>query len=242
MIVLACETSTLLGSVALAKDDKILFEKKLLRQGSHSDVLNQFISDCLTEVNLKLSDIDCFATGLGPGSFTGLRISLNTIKTLSYIHQKPAFGVNSLFNLAKGFCLQNTNSVTSGQQLSITPIINAYKNMVYFAEYLFENNKLTEVKPPQVVRVQELGQHITKQTVIVGDGYAAYEKYFSMELKNHCLRLDGDYDYPTAGTVALLASSIGSEKSYISWHQLLPVYLRASEAEEVLAGIKYQAL
>ncbi len=246
MIILACETSTLLGSVALIKDGSLLAERNLLRQVSHTDILNTFIAECLADANLTLSDVDCFATGLGPGSFTGLRISLNTIKTFGYIYKKPVIGFDSLINLA----FENKNIIQkealNNQIKKITPMINAYKNMVYIAEYVFKNDAIIETKPPQVVRVQELDQFITEKTWIVGDGFQTYEKYFSENLKANCLRAENCCDHPTAKSLGLMsavsATKPDDKAKFISWHQLLPIYLRSSEAEEVLAGIKYQAL
>ncbi len=237
MIILACETSTLLGSVSVIKDGVVLSERHLLRQGSHTEILNTFISECLSEANLILNDVDCFVTGLGPGSFTGLRISLNTIKTFGYIYNKPVVGFNSLLNLA----FENKNILTV-ENKKITAMINAYKNMVYIAEYEFDNNTLVELKPPQVVRVQELEQFITEKTWVVGDGYLVYEKYFSENLKMKCLRHENGSDHPTAKSLGLIASQQQNKNEFIQWHQLMPLYLRSSEAEEVMAGIKYQAL
>lgn len=239
MITLACETSTLLGSVAIVQDEKILVEKQLLRQGSHSEILNLLIQECLSESQLNLQNIDCFASGVGPGSFTGLRISLNTIKTFGYIHKKPVSGFNSLLNLA--FANQKQIHLLNQCQ-RITPMINAYKNMVYIAEYTLENNSLKETKEPQVVRVQELNQFITENSWIIGDGYSTYEKYLPDNIRSKCLRSDLLIEHPTAGNLGLIANIHSNKKCQKSWHELLPLYLRSSEAEEVLAGIKYQAL
>lgn len=237
MIVLACETSTLLGSVAVIKDGQILFEKQLLRQGSHTEILNPFIAEILDLSKLKLTDVDCFATGLGPGSFTGLRISLNAIKSFGYIHNKPVFGLDSLINLA--FLNMKMYKLECQR---ITPMINAYKNMVYIAEYELQNNNVIEIKPPQVVRVQELDQFIVQNTHVVGDGFATYEKYFSESLKQKLIRIDNCLDHPTAGCLGLMSAANENLQKHFSWHQLVPIYLRDSEAEEVMAGIKYQAL
>lgn len=246
MTILACETSTLLGSVAVIKDGNVLCKKELLRQGSHSEMLNTFIAECLTSSDLQLSNIDVFVTGLGPGSFTGLRISLNTIKTLGYVHHKPVWGCDSLLNLA----FENKKNLTNDSFLKskkITSMINAYKNMVYIAEYdilkLSDSTyELIENKPAQVVRVQELDRFITENTWTVGDGFDVYEKYFSENLKSKCLRLQNSSDHPTAESLGLIASIAKNQPLFYTWEKLVPIYLRASEAEEVKAGIKYQAL
>lgn len=232
MIILACETATLLGSVAVFKNNQLLACRESMRQGSHSDALNTFISEVLTEAQITLNDVDLYATGVGPGSFTGIRISLNTIKTLAYCHNKKVYGLDSLENLALG--------VSVGTDLPIVAMINAYKNMVYIATFERLNQTLVVTRPPEVVRVQNLQQYFERKSIVVGDGYLAYEKYFSEDLKQKMERLVLNLDEPHAKNLAQSAF-FNAEKTY-TWNELKPVYLRASEAEENIKGIKYQPL
>lgn len=230
MIILSSDTSTLLGSVAIHKDGQLLVEKSLMRQGSHSDALNLLIKDCLERTKLTLKDVDVFATGLGPGSFTGIRISFNTIKTFSSTFAKPMAGIDSLKNLAY------LNRHLSND---ICCAINAFKNMVYIATYKIEDDSIIETRPPQVVRVQELNNFLTTPILFVGDGYAAYENYLLKHCGEKLIRNEKIHDYPTAVAVGHIASL---ENNFFHWSKLLPLYLRASEAEENLNGIKYQPL
>lgn len=242
MILLACETSTLLGSVAVLKDGKILSYKESMRQGSHSEVLNQFIHDSLTESQINLNEVDLFVTGLGPGSFTGIRISLNTIKSLSYFHKKNCLGVDSLRNIAE----LNQSDIDENKLIFV--MLNAFKNMVYVAKYVKKNNGLQELMAPAVVRVQELIHIIDNQSILLGDGFLVYESYLKAHLENKYLRLDKSIDYPNAASLAQIAykqtyalktvESINIQ----NWNQLLPIYIRDSEAEENLKGIKFQPL
>ena len=96
-------------------------------------------------------------------------------------------------------------------------MINAYKNMVYIAEYTLENNILIETKEPQVVRVQELDQFLTDNSWVVGDGYAAYEKYLPEHIRAKCLRNDLLVEHPTAGNLGLIAN-LESNKNCQSAH------------------------
>lgn len=232
MIVLACETATLLGSVAVFKNNQLLAFRESMRQGSHSDALNTFITEALTDARLTLNDVDLFATGVGPGSFTGIRISLNTMKTLAYCHNKKVYGLNSLENLALG--------VPAETDLPIVAMINAYKNMVYIATFQRLNQTLVAIRSPEVVRVQNIQEYFQQKSVVVGDGYLAYEKYFSEDLKQKMVRLNLNLDEPHAKNLAQSAFD-NAEKSN-TWSELKPVYLRASEAEENIKGIKYQPL
>ncbi|MES2802300.1 MAG: tRNA (adenosine(37)-N6)-threonylcarbamoyltransferase complex dimerization subunit type 1 TsaB [Bdellovibrionota bacterium] len=230
MIILSCETSTLLGSVAIHKDGQLLAEKSLFRQGSHAEALNVLIQEALSEAKLTLKDVDHFATGLGPGSFTGIRISFNTLKTFSSTFAKPMAGIDSLKSLAY---------LNRHHAKEICCAINAFKNMVYIATYRVEGDSIIETRPPQVVRVQELNKFLTSPVLFVGDAFAAYENYFKIHCSEKLIRSEKIHDYPTAAAVGHLASL---ENKFFHWSQLLPLYLRASEAEENLNGIKYQPL
>lgn len=238
MIILACETSTLLGSVALLENGTVLAYEDSLRQGSHSDVLNVFIENVLVKSGKKLSDVDLFASGVGPGSFTGIRISLNAIKTLAYCFNRPVVGINSLKTLAAQAA--QAESFNELNRLPIVAMINAYKNMVYVATYRFQKNVLTEVKAPEVLRVQNLETYFSEKALVCGDGYLAYEKYFSESLRQNIVRNKEFSDEPHAKETGRLAFQ--NLEFQHSWNQLVPLYLRSSEAEENLQGIKFQPL
>ncbi len=236
MKILACDTSTLLGSVAISEGSRVLASRSLRRAGSHAEAINSLTHECLNEAGLKLKDIDIFCSGLGPGSFTGIRISLNTIKTLAYIHQKPAGGIDSLFLMAEQ---------AKEKSEFITPMINAFKNMVYIAEYKSLNNQLETVKPPQVVRVQDLKYFINPQSLILGDGYTSYKAYLKQNIPFHLIRSTDAVDFPYANTLCQVfgrksQTDFAIEKFH--WSNLIPIYLRASEAEENLSGIKFMPL
>lgn len=238
MIVLACETSTLLGSVAVVENGLVLAAEESMRQGSHSDVLNTFIEITLQKSGKKLTDIDLFVSSVGPGSFTGIRVSVNTVKTLAFCHNKPVLGLSSLQVLAEQarlLILENKLENTS-----IVSMINAYKNMCYVATYEAQKTGLIELKKPEVVRVQNLAGYIDKKSVISGDGFSTYQEFFPQELKDRCVRIENLSDEPHAKTLGVLASQKGHTTQ--NWNELLPLYLRASEAEENLQGIKYQPL
>lgn len=235
MIILACETSTLLGSVAVLKDQKVLAFKDSFRQGSHSDVLNVFIEAALEEAQVQLSEVDIFASGIGPGSFTGIRISVNTIKTLAFCHNKPCIGVDSLKNLAYQCALKLE------KDLPIVAMINAYKNMVYTATYKKVGSSVEVIKEPSVVRVQNLEHYVDSQSYVVGDGYNAYRTYVDQHLQDKVVRLNTPVDEPHAQFLGLLALQ-NCPQNNVNWDKLLPLYLRESEAEENVKGIKYQPL
>lgn len=238
MITLSCESSTLLGSVAVLEGAKVLSYQESQRQGSHSDVLNVLVDKALQESGKNLSDIDAFISGVGPGSFTGIRISLNAIKAYAYCFDKPVYGGNSLMSLA--YATQQVDLPQEFKDLPIISMINAYKNMCYVATYKFENGSLSEVKSPEVIRVQNLNSYVASPALVCGDGFSTYQKFFPQELSEKLLRAEGVLDDPQAKTLGLLVDEKLLKPQ--PWNELLPLYLRASEAEENLQGIKYQPL
>ena len=245
MKILACDTSTLLGSVAVSDSHGIITQRSLQRAGSHSDSINEMIRECLRESKIKLDEIDFFLSGLGPGSFTGIRISLNTVKALAYVNQKRCSGFDSLFIIA-----EQAKFFSS----SITVMINAFKNMVYIAEYKSVDDdkfkkRIEVIKSPQVIRVQDLNFFLNSDSLILGDGYLAYENYLLNHMMLKLNRRPEISDFPYAATQCqvflqknnLEMNQIESHSQY-HWSKLVPLYLRASEAEENLAGIKYIGL
>ncbi len=239
MITLSCETSTLLGSVAIHKNDQLLAERNLMRQGSHSDSLNLMIEDCLAESKLTLHQVDVFSCGIGPGSFTGIRISINTIKTFAYVYNKPCSVVDSLENLA-ALNMQLNSQHNSQKTEHLVCAINAYKNMLYIAEYRLDKNKQLEIiQPPQVIRIQNLSSFIKNPVIFIGDGYESYKNYIDQNFSHLILRPDWISDFPKASVTGEISFN---RQKFLPWSELLPTYLRASEAEENLNGIKYQPL
>ncbi len=228
MIILAMETSTQLGGVALIKNGQVIAAECSLRQKSHSEVLNKFVQNCLEKTNLKLTDIDAFAVGQGPGSFTGIRVAASAGKSFSYVYNKPLVAIDSLVLLAA--------SVES--KLPVLSIINAYKNMVYFG--LFDLTKGSEpvyLQGPIAVPVQKLEALITQDVLVVGDGFETYHEYLSDNLKRYLHRDDQFSNYPQAEALGLLAEKRIQENKTIEWNSFVPLYIRASEAEENRRGI-----
>ena len=124
-------------------------------------------------------------------------------------------------------------------------MINAYKNMVYIGTYSNSSGSLTVIKEPDVVRVQNLKDYIQAECLTVGDGFSTYANYLSTNLP---LAVQGlihkpnpTHDDPKANAVAKLVLSKYPDQS-MHWSKFLPLYLRASEAEEVKQGIKFQPL
>lgn len=226
MKILALESSTNLASVAVAVDGNILSYESSLRQRSHSEFINQAIDQCLAKAHVSLAEIDFFASGVGPGSFTGIRVAGNVAKSFAYSFKKKMIVCDSLFLLS---------SQAHNETGLVLTVLNAYKNMVYYA--LYKNGEC--LKKPSACFVKDLPSQLnpywTKEELLcLGEGYIAYEDLFRKEFGNLLIRNSSYSDHPTAERLALEAFKKVSANQTIEWNSFLPLYIRASEAEENL--------
>ncbi|WP_413612816.1 tRNA (adenosine(37)-N6)-threonylcarbamoyltransferase complex dimerization subunit type 1 TsaB [Bdellovibrio sp. HCB-110] len=228
MKILAMETSTLVGGVAVVIDGKVVAEENSLRQKSHSENISPFVDHCLLKAGIKLEDIDVFAVGQGPGSFTGIRIAANAGKTFAYSFTKPMVTIDSLVLLAYQ---------ARASQKPVLAMINAYKNMVYLGLFDMTGDEPRYIKGPDAIPVRELKNHIHQDCVVVGDGWDAYHEYFPAELSEKLSRDSALPDHPLASTLAIMAEQRALKGQTLDWKSFIPLYIRASEAEETKKGI-----
>lgn len=140
MKILAIDTATEVCSVAVLEDKNVIFEKTLEAVNTHSVSLMPLIKEVLSEGNLSLNDIDLFACDKGPGSFTGIRIGLSTIKAFCDVTNKPCVGVTSLEGFAyKLFDISDKNSY-------ICSLLDAKHGNAYCGIFCFDNGNLVQIQ------------------------------------------------------------------------------------------------
>lgn len=147
MKVLSIDSSTASASCAILEDNKLLGEVSLNDKKQHSVILMPLIDSLLKNLKLDINDIDGFAVSSGPGSFTGLRIGIATIKGLANATTKPFIGISTLDALA--FNMAYTSGI-------ICPIIDALRDNVYTALYSFNNNKLERLTDYMAIHIDDL--------------------------------------------------------------------------------------
>jgi tRNA threonylcarbamoyladenosine biosynthesis protein TsaB len=231
MIVLALESSTTVASVAICQESsspetsQVLATESSSSQRTHSEFLNPAIERCLLKSSLTLADVDLFACGIGPGSFTGLRVASSIAKTFSLTFQKPLVAMDSLTLLMQTARMQGETT------RDVICMINAHKNMNYTARFSGTEMKLA----PAALTIPEINaMNWTAESPVLclGDGYKAYEKLFSQDFHRGIHRNPDCSDYPLASTLARLAPDLLRQNQTIEWNLLKPLYIRASEAEE----------
>ena len=222
MKILALDTATKVGSVAIMEDDNVLAESTLNADITHSETLLPSINDMLKETALSMTDMDLFALTLGPGSFTGIRIGVSTIKGFAFALNRPVVGVSTLEALAYNF---------SSSPLKITPILDARRGEVYTATFRWEGDRMLRLSEDRAVPPEKMLEEIDEETLFAGDGL---EKYGDM-IKSRLGTLANEATKPQGLIRASSIATLGLERyekgETLDIATLTPLYLRKSEAE-----------
>lgn len=228
MKVLALESSTACGSVAVLVDGKVLSFEQSMNSRAHAEFMNPAVDRCLREAQVKLSEIDVFACGLGPGSFTGLRVSGNIAKSFAMNFKKPIVAMDSLTLLRDGAVAQKK---FPGE--SYLCLINAFKNMVYVSCFAGPD-VVVAPKAMTIPEVCDLIESFSGPALGLGDGFAAYPELGQASFLSKIQRDSSYSDYPLASILATCAEQLAFLGQTIDWKSFKPLYIRASAAEENL--------
>lgn len=222
MYMLAFESSAKAASTALARDGQLVSQYFQCSGLTHSRTLLPMALDMLKNCDLTLSDVDAVAVSHGPGSFTGVRIGVSTVKGLCWGADKPAIGVSTLEAMAWNGEFAPPGSV-------ICCAMDARRNQVYNALFEFENGRPRRLCPDRALSLEELTEELRqcgKSLYVTGDGAELCCGFFAQRnidavLAPEALRLQNAWGVCRA---AWGCPPQGADK-------LLPVYLRLSQAE-----------
>ncbi len=225
MRILAVDTSTNVASAAILEDQVIIGEYNCNRGKTHSQRLMPMVQHLMETTGLTVNDIDAFSASIGPGSFTGLRIGVTTIKAMAFAAEKPVISVHTLDALAY--------NLPFAENL-ICPMIDARNNQVFTAIYRFIGDKLERLTDYMGIPVTELADILRKMegdTVFLGDACNMHRDYFVSELGNRVKIAPPGTALAKASSVAILAGKAYSEGKLESCYDMVPFYLRKSQAE-----------
>lgn len=223
MKILALETATIAGSVAVIDDNKgLIGEIKADVKIAHSERLMSSVEWLLRSSGISIEEIDAFAVSIGPGSFTGLRIGLSTAKGLSYATGKPIVPVPTLdaFAASLPFCSH-----------LICPMLDARKNEVYAGLYKWKGGSCCNILPVTAMNPGELLKQIREPVVLTGNATSTYKKLIADILKMNAVFAPASKMSPSASTVAEIAIEKINQGITTDPVSLTPFYIRRSEAE-----------
>lgn len=224
MYLLAIETATPTGSVALVNEQGLIGEITLHVKSALSAHLLPAIHHLLTSVEVPFARIDCLAVSLGPGSFTGLRVGVSTAKGLALAADKPLVGVPTLDALAHHWYDPSP---------CICPLLDAKKKEVFAALYRrTECGAMQKLTPDLAIAPEKLLQHhIRGKTVFLGEGSRVYRDLIERHLGASAVFAPLHLSHPRAATVAVLGLEEWKHGRLVTATALAPTYVRPSEAE-----------
>ena len=220
MLILSFESSAKAASVALVRDGQLVSQSTQCSALTHSRTLLPMAEDMLKNTELTLKDVDLLAVAHGPGSFTGIRIGVATVKGLAWGAQKPCVGVSTLEAMA-------WHGVAAGG--IVCPVMDARRSQVYNALFEIRDNRPVRLCPDRPIALEELLPELRSlpaPVFLVGDG-AALTAAFLEKAGLPCRMAPDNLLWQDAWGVAMAAL----DKPSVSGAELLPVYLRLSQAE-----------
>ena len=220
MLILAIDTATKIGSVALYNDEVgIVGEINLYVKINHSNVIMKSIDSLFDLSGYTIKDVDKIAVTTGPGSFTGIRIGVAIAKGLAYSLKKPIIGINELDVLAE------TGEEREGL---IVPLIDARKERVYYSQYKYENRKLVRKTEYKDGELRDILTNLKGEKVVfIGDGALVNQELIKEIMREENIIFSKVNSIPRAAMAAQMALQHEDDNIYT----LEPFYLNKSQAE-----------
>jgi tRNA threonylcarbamoyladenosine biosynthesis protein TsaB len=236
MIILGFETSTPAGSVAIVEDRHLLGERRWKTGKGHAERLIQEVDHLLKELSIPIKAVDGYAVTVGPGSFTGLRVSLATVKGLAMAMERPVVPVSTLEALARNVpaSLHPAHPpAAAGLQVGqVCPLLDAGREEVYAALFRRDGkDDWTRLLPDQIISAGDLLKQLSRPTLFIGEGAARYETAIRRAMGKDSVFAAPEMMEPSAATVAGIGLSRLLRGETAQAKEVVPVYLRRPDAQ-----------
>lgn len=232
MKILAIDTSSVNCSVAILEDKNLIIEKNSNDEKTHSQKLLPLIDLTLSESNISLNEINLISCCIGPGSFTGIRIGVSTVKAFADATNIPIIGITSLESLA--YNINNTGLIVS--------LIDAKNDNVYFSLHEHDKNGkynlVLDYSADTIENIlKKLEQFSNKTLIFVGDGSVIHKEIINSKFNNIIFsaekeNMQNSFSLGKIGFDKHLTGLSGNSNS------ISPIYLKKSQAERALNGEK----
>lgn len=220
MWILGLDTSTRFLSLSIVDDERTVAELFLNDPRGHSSNLIPLIAQLCKNCRLDFNQLNGFSLNIGPGSFTGLRIGLATIKGFAISTGKPVVGLPGLDILAR-------NIVAVG--CKICPLIDAKREQVYAAVYELKGGQYKRLTPYLLIPVTELLKQTKGKTIFLGDGLEKFKEDIQKQKKSSAVFAPSFFWYPRASVVARLGLELIKNGKVDNPDKLVPLYLYPRE-------------
>lgn len=242
MKILAIDTSSKRCSVCIYEDSHVIINLNNDDEKTHSVKLMPMVDQAFKETGLSLDDISLLACCIGPGSFTGVRIGISTVKAFADVKNIPVVGITSLESLAYNVIHDNSSVNTIDEKKTlICSLIDAKNNNVYCGLYYYnEKMNLIEIFAEDIsVTIEKIKNTLVKNNfsdiIFVGDGAETYKNTIEDNFKNENICIcEGESNFQCSPSLAKAGLQKYNEGNYGDSNSIFPVYLRKSQAERAL--------
>ena len=219
MKILSVDTSSSNCAVALLEDNNLIDENSLNNGKTHSENLMPLIAELLERNNIELKNIDLIAVSIGPGSFTGIRIGIASVKAIAEVHNIKIVGVTSLETLAK---------IDNSEKNKIC-LLDARNNQVYFGIFDKNYDLIEDYKADDINNLIKTMKKY-ENSVVIGDGAILHKDLLEKNIID--IEILKDYIQTAENT-----GKIGYKKflngKVENADTIIPFYLRKSQAERM---------
>ena len=217
-MLLSLDSSAVTASVALTDGDRVIKSEFVNSGLTHSETLLPMVKRVMGDNNF--SSLDAVAITAGPGSFTGVRIGVATVKGIAFAGNIPCYGVSTLEAIAYNFVDENC---------VVCAVMDARRMQFYNAIFKVENGIVSRITPDRAISIDDLREELKQydSVIIAGDGAALCSQNIALD---NCKIAADDKIYQNALSVAKCVKN----KKAIAPSALMPVYLRQSQAEREL--------
>ena len=230
MNILMIDTSGPACGVAVMKDGQIICELQLTSGKTHSQRVMPMVDQALSMCEMQVSDMDLFGAVVGPGSFTGVRIGVSSVKALAHAAGKPCIGVDALEALAAN---------VTGFDGVICPILDARAQQVYGV--MFESGmppkRLMDDEAEKLTLFLDRVEATGRDALFLGDGVPVLESAIRERLGARACFAPAQHAGLRAASACALAHEYAKDEANLKdCMTLLPLYLRAPQAERERAA------
>jgi len=219
MKILSIDTSSKICSAAILENEKLIDEINLDNGKTHSENLIPIVQEILEKNNLNLSEIDLIAVSVGPGSFTGIRIGIASVKAMAEVHKIPVASVTSLETLAK---------IDESKKINVA-LIDARNNQVYCGIFDENYHPKEDAVADDILNVIEILKKY-ENIICIGDGAVLHKSLLEQNINNISFCDKNDQN---AFNVGLIGYQKYVKNDLKNADTILPIYLRKSQAERM---------
>jgi len=219
--ILGIDTSSKFLNIALSEDESIIKEESYLLDRAHAIELVPRVKELLKKSRVPVNKIGAFVIGVGPGSFTGLRIGVSAVKGFGIASGKPCIGVSSMDAIA-------CNAARRG--VDIISVIDAKRGQVYAAIYRRNGKNITRASDYILLPIEKLMKKIKEDALFLGDGLALYKDKIK-SLNEKAVFLGEECWYPGAGNLIKLGFSKIKKAKKANLGRLTPLYLYPEDCQ-----------